>query len=95
MIYLRTNDEYDKSLYMCCLKFILGGNNQQNINVIDDKDYVCRWVLVKDRNGPTIYTHDLKKLRIKMCPYSYRIYSVDSNYELLDYDSIRFKCISC
>lgn len=86
MIYLRTNDEYDKSLYMCCLKFILGGNNQQNINVIDDKDYVCRWVLVKDRNGPTIYTHDLKKLRIKMCPYSYRIYSVDSNYELLDYN---------
>ena len=84
IIYLRTNDDYDKSLYMCCSVFNFF--NYPKRNVIDEDSFVYKWVLIRDRNGPTIYNNDLKKLRLKMCPYSHRVLYVDSNYELLDYN---------
>jgi len=85
LIYLRTNDSHDKKLFMSCLTFNLGGNKSKK-TLIDENDFSCKWVLVKDRNGPTIYNFDFGKLRIKVCPYSNRIFSVASNYELLDYN---------
>lgn len=84
IIYLRTNDDYDKSLYMCCSVFNFF--NYPKRNVIDEDTFVYKWVLIRDRNGPTIYNNDLKKLRLKICPYSHRVLYVDSNYELLDYN---------
>ena len=49
-------------------------------------DYVYQWIPVTDRNGPTIFNDDINNLRIKSCPYSYRIFSVGTNYELIGYN---------
>jgi hypothetical protein len=85
LIYLRTNDSHDKKLFMNCLTFNLGTNNSKK-TLIDEDDFSSKWVLIRDRNGPTVFNFDLDKLRLKVCPYSNRIFSVASNYELLDYN---------
>ena len=58
----------------------------RRISGINAVDYVYQWIPVSDRNGPTIFNDDINNLRIKSCPYSYRIFSVGTNYELIGYN---------
>ncbi len=88
IIYLRDDDEnIDKQLYMSAIT--LNGRlstDKGNKSGINGVDYSYQWILVSDRKGATIYNDDISKLRIKFCPYSYRIFSVGTNYELIGYN---------
>lgn len=87
IIYLKTDDDFDKQLYMCSIS--MNGRlstDKGRSSGINGVDYTYQWILVSDRNGATIYNDDISKLRIKKCPYSYRIFSVGTNYELLGYN---------
>lgn len=88
IIYLKTDDDFNNQLYMCAL--LMNGKmsteKARRISGINGVDYVYQWIPVTDRNGPTIYNDDINNLRIKICPYSYRIFSVGTNYELLGYN---------
>ena len=74
-------------LFMCCLSMngrpIIGRGRLSGIN---GYDYVYHWIKLKDRDGDIEYMSDINLLRIKMCKDSYRILSVDNNYDLLDYN---------
>jgi hypothetical protein len=84
IIYLRTDDDLDKVLLMSCLS--INDDKTNNISTIDGPDYSYSWIYVRDRKGLTIFNDKIDDLRLKVCPYSFRIFSVDTNYELLGYN---------
>ena len=84
IIHLRTDDDYDKVLLMSCLK--INPNKNNRTTGIDGSDYSYSWIYVRDRNGLTIFNDLIENLRVKVCPYSFRILAVATNYELLDYN---------
>lgn len=88
IIYLKSDKKnLNNRLYMCCLS--MNGRpsiGKGRLNGINGYDYVYNWIKLKDRNGDIEYKSDISLLRIKMCKDSYRILSVDNNYDLLDYN---------
>ena len=88
IIHLKTDDDFNNQLYMCVLSMNgkMSTDRARRISGINAVDYVYQWIPVTDRNGPTIFNDDISNLRIKSCPYSYRIFSVGTNYELIGYN---------
>lgn len=85
LIILKSFDEFNNYVFMNSLLINPDKDNQINYNY-EDVDYGMQWIVVRNRKGPMIYNDELKFLRVKRCPYTYRIYSIDNNYELLDYN---------
>lgn len=88
IIYLKSDKKsLNNRLFMCCLSMngrpIIG---KGRLSGIHGYDYVYHWIRLRDRDGDTEYMSDINLLRIKMCKDSYRILSVDNNYDLLDYN---------
>ena len=76
IIYLKSDKkDLNNKVFMCCLTL---SNNNYNYN----------WIKLKDRNGDMEYKNenDINSIRIKMCKDSYRILSVDNNYDLIGYN---------
>jgi len=84
IIYLKTDDDMDKVLLMNCL--VINQNKNNRISGINGSDYTYSWIYVKDRDGLTKFNDTIDNLRIKVCPYSFRIFAVATNYELLGYN---------
>ena len=85
IIYLKTNDDHNNKLFMCCLS-MYGNSTNISSSGIDGSDYSYNWIEINDRNGPTIYNENINNLRLKYCPFSYRIFCVATNYELIGYN---------
>ena len=88
IIYLKSdNSKLDNRLFMCCLSMNgLSPLGRGRLNGINGYDYVYHWIKLEDRNGDIEYIDDINLLRIKMCKDSYRILSVDNNYDLINYN---------
>jgi len=75
IIRLKTNDKTDpnnNTLFMAAV-------------IMMPTNYQYKWILLKKRSGNMTYDGEDKNLKLKYCVNSYRILSVDNNYELLGY----------
>lgn len=88
IIHLKSDkSELNNRLFMCCLSMNgLSPRGRGRLNGINGYDYVYHWIKLEDRNGDIEYMDDINLLRIKMCKDSYRILSVDNNYDLINYN---------
>ena len=86
IIHLKTDDEFNNLLLMCVLIMKSELSTEETLSGINGVDYSYQWIVIRDRNGVTFYNDNIENLRIKYCPNSFRIFSVDTNYELLGYN---------
>ena len=80
------NDDVNNSVFMCCCIINENSSNKNSLNDINGLDYEYKWVKIKTRKGDFKYNDDVNLLRIKRCPVSYRVFAIDTNYDMIGYN---------
>lgn len=80
------DDDINNSIYMCSVILKESRPDKNNFENLDGSDYEYKWIRIRNREGEFFFNEDINTLRIKRCPYSFRVFSVGTNYDLLDYN---------